>query len=63
MDAAPGSVMTIGDLAVYLKISGSTLYKLAQEDKLPGQKVSCHWRFHKETIDRWLGRQGQAREQ
>ncbi|MEX0654157.1 MAG: helix-turn-helix domain-containing protein [Phycisphaeraceae bacterium] len=47
-------VMTIGDLAVYLKLSKSTLYKLAQEGKVPGQKVGRHWRFHREVIDRWL---------
>lgn len=48
-------VMTIGDLAMYLKLSKSTLYKLAQEGKVPGQKVGRHWRFHKAVIDRWLG--------
>ncbi len=47
-------VMTITELSEYLKISKSTLYKLAQEGKLPSQKVGRHWRFRKETIDRWL---------
>jgi excisionase family DNA binding protein len=49
------SVMTITELSVYLKISKSTLYKLAQERKVPGQKVGRHWRFHRAVIDRWLG--------
>lgn len=49
-----GSVLTIDELASYLKIAKSTLYKLAQEGKVPGQKVGRHWRFRKETIDRWL---------
>lgn len=48
--------MTISELAEYLKISRSTLYKLAQENRLPGQKVGRHWRFRKETIDQWLDR-------
>jgi excisionase family DNA binding protein len=48
-------VMTIDDLAVYLKLSTSTLYKLCAEGKIPGQKVGRHWRFHKAVIDRWLG--------
>jgi excisionase family DNA binding protein len=48
------AVLTIDDLAAYLKISKSTLYKLAQEGKLPGQKVGRHWRFHRPTIDEWL---------
>jgi excisionase family DNA binding protein len=47
-------VMTIDDLAKYLKLSTSTLYKLCAEDKVPGQKVGRHWRFRKETIDGWL---------
>jgi excisionase family DNA binding protein len=51
------AVMTIRELSVYLKVSKSTLYKLAQQGKVPGQKVGKHWRFHKEAIDRWLDRQ------
>lgn len=49
--------MTIRELSAYLKVSKSTLYKLAQQRKVPGQKVGKHWRFHKEAIDRWLDRQ------
>jgi excisionase family DNA binding protein len=48
------NVLTISELATYLKISKSTLYKLAQDGRLPGQKVGRHWRFHREVIDRWL---------
>lgn len=48
------SVMTIVELSKYLKISRSTLYKLAQEGKLPGQKVGRHWRFHRDAVDAWL---------
>jgi excisionase family DNA binding protein len=50
----PDSVMTIAELAEYLKVSRSTLYKLAQEGRVPGQKVGRHWRFHRDAIDRWL---------
>jgi len=60
MGKSPDTVMTIADLSKYLKISRSTLYKLAQEGKLPSQKVGRHWRFHRDAIDRWLG---QRREQ
>jgi len=52
---AADEVMTIIDLATYLKLSKSTLYKLAQEGKVPGQKVGKHWRFRKGIIDNWLG--------
>lgn len=50
------SVLTIDELSAYLKIAKSTLYKLAQEGKLPAQKVGRHWRFRKEAVDRWLER-------
>lgn len=46
--------MTIDDLATYLQVSKSSLYKLAQSGKVPGQKVGKHWRFRRDTIDRWL---------
>ncbi len=47
-------VLTIEELAAYLKVSKSTLYKLVQEGSVPGQKVGKHWRFRRETIDEWL---------
>ena len=47
-------VLTIDELAIYLKVSKSTLYKLAQEGKVPGQKIGKHWRFKRDVIDRWL---------
>ena len=54
--SSPDTVLTIAELAKYLKISRSTLYKLAQEGKLPAQKVGRHWRFHREAVDEWLKR-------
>ena len=60
MAAKQDSVMTIGELSKYLKVSKSTLYKLAQEGKLPSQKVGRHWRFHREAVDTWLKQQPQA---
>lgn len=50
------AVFTVDDLVLYLKLPKSTVYKLAQEGKIPGQKVGRHWRFHRESIDAWLKR-------
>jgi excisionase family DNA binding protein len=50
----PPDVMTVPQLSAYLQISKSTFHKLAQEGKLPGQKVGRHWRFRKLAVDRWL---------
>jgi excisionase family DNA binding protein len=52
--ANQSTVLTIDDLSEYLKISKSTLYKLAQEGAMPGQKVGRHWRFHRDAVDKWL---------
>lgn len=47
-------VLTIEELASYLKIPKSTLYRLVQEGRLPAQKLGKQWRFSKIAIDRWL---------
>ena len=54
------TILTIDELAVYLKLSKSTLYHFARDGKVPGVKVGRHWRFHKEAIDAWIGA-GQSR--
>ena len=51
---APPEVMTIDDLAAYIQVSKSSIYKLAQEGRVPAQKVGKHWRFRKAVIDEWL---------
>ncbi|MHB8764880.1 MAG: helix-turn-helix domain-containing protein [Deferrisomatales bacterium] len=56
-----GDVLTIEELARYLKVPKSSLYKLAQEGKVPAQKVGRHWRFRREAIDRWLEEGGAPR--
>jgi excisionase family DNA binding protein len=55
-----GTVMTVEELSDYLRIARSTLYKLAQEGKVPCKKVGRHWRFRKGAIDRWLEEGGAA---
>lgn len=47
-------VMTIEEAFKYLRVPLSSLYKLAQDGRIPCQKVGRHWRFRKETIDHWL---------
>lgn len=47
-------IMTVDEIAAYLRIPKASVYKLAQEGRMPCQKVGRHWRFRKVTIDRWL---------
>lgn len=54
-------VMTIREVADYLKLAEKTAYRLAAEGKIPGFKVGASWRFRKSEIDRWIIAQEQGR--
>ncbi|MFP4141676.1 MAG: helix-turn-helix transcriptional regulator [Phycisphaerae bacterium] len=54
MADAPDTIMTLDDLAAYVKLSKSSLYKLCQAGKVPGTKIGRTWRFHKDVIDTWI---------
>lgn len=62
MPRQPDAVMTIDELADYLKISKSTLYHLVRRGEVPGTKIGRHWRFRREVIDRWLDATGKERQ-
>ena len=47
-------VMTVDEVAAYLRIPRGSVYKLAQRGKIPCQKVGRHWRFRREAVDKWL---------
>ena len=47
-------IMTLKELAKYLKLAEKTAYRLAAEGKLPGFKVGGSWRFKADDIDRWI---------
>lgn len=50
-------VMTIREIAAYLKMAEKTLYRLAAEGSIPGFKVGGSWRFRKTEIDKWIKKQ------
>jgi len=50
-------VMTVEDVAEYLKMKMVTIYKHAQQGKIPAFKVGSSWRFNRTTIDRWIEEQ------
>lgn len=47
-------ILTIQETSTYLRIPLRSMYKLAQEGKVPCQKVGKHWRFHRLALDEWL---------
>lgn len=57
IDAMTDQILTLKEVAAYLKLAEKTAYKLAAADKLPGFKVGGSWRFKKEDIDQWIEEQ------
>jgi len=47
-------ILTLKEVAEYLKLNDKTAYRLAAEGKLPGFKVGGSWRFRREDIERWI---------
>lgn len=50
-------ILTITEVAAYLKVAERTLYRLAAAKKIPAFKVGGTWRFPRADIDQWIKRQ------
>ena len=53
----PENIMTIREVAVYLRLTQKTAYRLALEGKIPGFKVGGSWRFSFSEIENWIDQQ------
>lgn len=47
-------IMTVKELAKYLKMKEVTIYRCAQEGRLPGIKIRGQWRFDRNKIDQMI---------
>ncbi|MBN1423846.1 helix-turn-helix domain-containing protein [Candidatus Fermentibacteria bacterium] len=50
-------IMTIEEVASYLRLKPQTIYKWAQEKRIPAAKLGKEWRFRRSVIDLWLDEQ------
>ena len=50
-------ILTLKEVAKYLKLAEKTAYKLAADGKLPGFKVGGSWRFKNEDVLQWIEEQ------
>lgn len=50
-------IMTLEEVAEYLRVKPQTIYTWAQEKKIPAAKLGKEWRFRKSVIDRWFNDQ------
>jgi excisionase family DNA binding protein len=53
----PDAILTLKEVAAYLKLAERTVYLYAQNGKIPGIKIGSAWRFRRVEIDAWLDEQ------
>ncbi|MGI9543544.1 MAG: helix-turn-helix domain-containing protein [Cyclobacteriaceae bacterium] len=47
-------IMTVEEVAKYLKMKPQTIYIWAQKGKIPAAKIGKEWRFRRDVIDAWF---------
>jgi excisionase family DNA binding protein len=47
------AVLTVNEVAAYLRVTRATVYRLLKARKLPAFQVGSDWRFRVEDIERW----------
>ena len=48
------TLMTLEEVAAYLRLSKDTVYRMAQGSKIPASKLGTQWRFRKSEVDAWI---------
>ena len=52
--AAPNQIMTVTEVAQYLQVHPSTLYKLVRRHQIPAFKIGSDYRFERGAIAKWM---------
>ena len=55
--AGESEILTLREVADYLKVADRTIYRLASAKKIPAFKVGGTWRFSRLDIDAWIKQQ------
>jgi len=50
-------IMTVHDVAEYLRLSEAKVYKMSREGHLPALRMGKTWRFKRELVDEWIRRE------
>jgi excisionase family DNA binding protein len=50
-------ILTIKEVASYLKVNDRTVYRLASSQKIPAFKVGNAWRFKRKDLEEWINNQ------
>ena len=57
LSAEGEGILTLKEVADYLKVTERTIYRLSQAKKIPSFKVGGMWRYLRKDIDAWIARQ------
>ena len=60
--AKKDDIMTIKELANYLKIAEKSAYRFASEKKIPCFQIGNAWRFSKKEIDSWIEKESKTKD-
>lgn len=57
MNQPDSEILTLDEVATYLKAGKKTVYRLAQQGEIPGFKLGGTWRFRRSELDLWIAGQ------
>jgi excisionase family DNA binding protein len=49
-----GKVLTLEEVAQFLRVHPSTIYRLLRKRSIPAFKLGADWRFNLESIEKWV---------
>ena len=53
-DSPTADILTVREVAEYLRLAESTVYRLAQDGEIPGRKIGGTWRFLRQELEGWI---------
>jgi excisionase family DNA binding protein len=51
---AEREIMTVDEVAAYLHVHPSTIYRLLKQHKLPAFRMGSDWRFARSAVEQWM---------
>jgi len=54
MTSSDGEILTLDEVAAYLKAGKRTVYRFAQNGDIPAFKLGGTWRFRRSDLERWI---------
>ncbi len=55
------TLLTIDEVAGYLRLNRFTVYRMAERGELPGAKIARRWRFEQREIETWFETRKQSK--